>query len=178
MPASLTYPGVYIEEIPSGVRTIVGVSTSMTAFVGPGSRTGGGEHEAARQREGRGGGQRAGDTDDDGLAATVEEVLLDGERHPARLPQTSEDPVEVPEVVDAHRLVVRALPGSADERGHRGADSDDGPDPARDLLDVDTRIGEAGRHGLLPFLWHGIAADHDPEWTTVSRTSGAPTFGR
>src|SRR6266511_544183 len=34
MPASLTYPGVYIEEIPSGVRTIVGVSTSMTAFVG------------------------------------------------------------------------------------------------------------------------------------------------
>src|SRR4029450_971383 len=34
MPSSLTYPGVYIEEIPSGVRTIVGVSTSVTAFVG------------------------------------------------------------------------------------------------------------------------------------------------
>jgi phage tail sheath protein FI len=34
MPASLTYPGVYIEELPSGVRTIVGVSTSLTAFVG------------------------------------------------------------------------------------------------------------------------------------------------
>jgi uncharacterized protein len=34
MPAQLTYPGVYIEEIPSGVRTIVGVSTSVTAFVG------------------------------------------------------------------------------------------------------------------------------------------------
>ena len=29
-----TYPGVYIEEIPSGVRTITGVSTSVTAFVG------------------------------------------------------------------------------------------------------------------------------------------------
>src|SRR5262245_9630342 len=28
-----TYPGVYIEEIPSGVRTIAGVSTSDTAFV-------------------------------------------------------------------------------------------------------------------------------------------------
>ena len=28
------YPGVYIEEIPSGVRTISGVSTSITAFVG------------------------------------------------------------------------------------------------------------------------------------------------
>jgi phage tail sheath protein FI len=34
MPASLTYPGVYIEEIPSGVRTITGVATSITAFVG------------------------------------------------------------------------------------------------------------------------------------------------
>src|SRR5260370_10952198 len=34
MPADLTYPGVYIEEIPSGVRTIVGVSTSIAAFVG------------------------------------------------------------------------------------------------------------------------------------------------
>ena len=34
MPVSPTYPGVYIEEIPSGVRTITGVSTSTTAFVG------------------------------------------------------------------------------------------------------------------------------------------------
>ncbi len=34
MPVQPTYPGVYIEEIPSGVRTIVGVSTSVTAFVG------------------------------------------------------------------------------------------------------------------------------------------------
>ena len=34
MPATLSYPGVYIQEIPSGVRTITGVSTSVTAFVG------------------------------------------------------------------------------------------------------------------------------------------------
>ncbi|MBX9403079.1 phage tail sheath subtilisin-like domain-containing protein [Lysobacter sp. BMK333-48F3] len=34
MPAALTYPGVYVEEIPSGVRTITGVATSITAFVG------------------------------------------------------------------------------------------------------------------------------------------------
>ena len=34
MPTTPTYPGVYIEEIPSGVRTITGVSTSVTAFVG------------------------------------------------------------------------------------------------------------------------------------------------
>ena len=34
MPAALTYPGVYVEEIPSGVRTITGVATSIAAFVG------------------------------------------------------------------------------------------------------------------------------------------------
>jgi phage tail sheath protein FI len=34
VPANLTAPGVYIEEIPSGSRTIVGVSTSVTAFIG------------------------------------------------------------------------------------------------------------------------------------------------
>jgi len=34
MPETPTYPGVYIEEISSGVRTITGVATSITAFVG------------------------------------------------------------------------------------------------------------------------------------------------
>ncbi|HBB87637.1 MAG TPA: phage tail protein [Blastocatellia bacterium] len=34
MPITPTYPGVYVEEIPSGVRTITGVATSITAFVG------------------------------------------------------------------------------------------------------------------------------------------------
>lgn len=34
MPVSLTYPGVYIQEIPSGVRTITGVATSISAFIG------------------------------------------------------------------------------------------------------------------------------------------------
>ncbi len=34
MPAALSYPGVYVEEIPSGVRTITGVATSITAFLG------------------------------------------------------------------------------------------------------------------------------------------------
>ena len=32
MPATLSYPGVYIEEIPIGVRTITGVATSTTAL--------------------------------------------------------------------------------------------------------------------------------------------------
>jgi uncharacterized protein len=34
MPVAVSYPGVYIEEIPSGVRTITGVATSVTAFIG------------------------------------------------------------------------------------------------------------------------------------------------
>jgi len=38
MPQTLSYPGVYIEERPSSVRTIVGVATSITAFVGAAPR--------------------------------------------------------------------------------------------------------------------------------------------
>jgi phage tail sheath protein FI len=38
MPVSPTFPGVYIEEIPSGVRTIVGVATSIAAFAGSAAR--------------------------------------------------------------------------------------------------------------------------------------------
>jgi uncharacterized protein len=34
MPVTPTYPGVYIEELSSGVRTITGVATSITAFIG------------------------------------------------------------------------------------------------------------------------------------------------
>ena len=38
MPVNPTYPGVYIEEVASGVRTITGVATSITAFAGWASR--------------------------------------------------------------------------------------------------------------------------------------------
>jgi len=31
---TVSYPGVYIQEVPSGVRTITGVATSITAFIG------------------------------------------------------------------------------------------------------------------------------------------------
>jgi hypothetical protein len=34
MPVTPTYPGVYIEEVPSAVRTITGVATSITGFLG------------------------------------------------------------------------------------------------------------------------------------------------
>lgn len=34
MPVQTTFPGVYVQEVPSGANTIVGTSTSVTAFVG------------------------------------------------------------------------------------------------------------------------------------------------
>ena len=34
MPVTPSYPGVYVEEVPSQARSIGGVSTSLTAFVG------------------------------------------------------------------------------------------------------------------------------------------------
>lgn len=34
MPVSPTYPGVYVQELPSGTRTITGVASSVTAFIG------------------------------------------------------------------------------------------------------------------------------------------------
>ena len=38
MPVQPTYPGVYVQEASSGVRTIAGVSTSITAFLGAAKR--------------------------------------------------------------------------------------------------------------------------------------------
>src|SRR5713101_4067392 len=38
MPITPTYPGVYVEEVPSGVHTITGVATSITAFIGRAER--------------------------------------------------------------------------------------------------------------------------------------------
>ena len=34
MAVATTYPGIYVQEVPSGVRTIAGVSTSVTMFIG------------------------------------------------------------------------------------------------------------------------------------------------
>ena len=38
MSASVSYPGVYIQDVPSGVHTIVGVATAIAAFVGETAR--------------------------------------------------------------------------------------------------------------------------------------------
>ncbi len=46
MPSQPTYPGIYLEEIPSGVHTLTGVATSVTAFIGYTAR--GLDHRATR----------------------------------------------------------------------------------------------------------------------------------
>jgi Bacteriophage tail sheath protein len=46
MPPDLSYPGVLVEEVPTSVRTIAGVSTSVTAFIGAANR--GRSYRAAR----------------------------------------------------------------------------------------------------------------------------------
>ena len=38
MPVNPTYPGVYLQEVSSGVHTITGVATSITAFIGRAQR--------------------------------------------------------------------------------------------------------------------------------------------
>jgi phage tail sheath protein FI len=48
MPQNQTSPGVYVQEVPGGVRTITGVSTSITAFLG--SSTSGPLNQATRIR--------------------------------------------------------------------------------------------------------------------------------
>ena len=40
MPVQVSYPGVYVQEEPSGVQTITGVSTSIALFVGTGRTIG------------------------------------------------------------------------------------------------------------------------------------------
>ena len=38
MPATYTYPGVYVEEVEAGSRPIEGVGTAVAAFVGLAAR--------------------------------------------------------------------------------------------------------------------------------------------
>ncbi|MFQ4147444.1 phage tail sheath subtilisin-like domain-containing protein [Arthrobacter sp. LAPM80] len=38
MPVTTSYPGVYVTEVPSGIHTITGVATSITAFIGSAAR--------------------------------------------------------------------------------------------------------------------------------------------
>jgi Bacteriophage tail sheath protein len=38
MPVQVTHPGVYVQGVPSGVRTFTGVSTSIAMFMGMAKR--------------------------------------------------------------------------------------------------------------------------------------------
>ena len=55
MPVSTSYPGVYVTEVDSGVHTITGVATSITAFIGRAARGAAGDPVNAEAWAGSGG---------------------------------------------------------------------------------------------------------------------------
>ena len=92
MPATFTYPGIYVEEVPSGVHPIAGASTSDTAFVDyfaawPGRRGDPG-HAASRTTSGASAGLDAQSRPATRCATTSERRPdgLDRAGHPRRQP--------------------------------------------------------------------------------------------
>src|SRR2546425_13229792 len=91
------------------------------------------------------------EANDDGLAAAVDEEIAHGKAEGALNPQAAKLFLEISETVDRGRPVRRSSAGSADERRDRGRDRCDGPDAARNLLDVHTWGGGCDWHVLRPF---------------------------
>jgi phage tail sheath protein FI len=84
MPITPTYPGIYIEEVPSSAHTVVAAPTSITAFVGyshpyktptPGQAI---EMFSFTEYEAQFGGLFASDVFDPGLAYAVNQFFLNG----------------------------------------------------------------------------------------------------
>jgi phage tail sheath protein FI len=116
MPATLTYPGVYIEEIPSGVRTITGVATSITAFVG---RTASGPANEATTITSYSDFERqfGGLQEDFPLSYAVRDFFLNGGSTAiivrALHPNTDSDKAATQKVIDAINKVATAATGAA-----------------------------------------------------------------
>src|SRR5262245_2363049 len=102
MPATVTYPGVYIEEVPSGVHTISGVATSITAFVGYTSRglDNRAKHIFSFADFERSFGGLAADSE---LSYAVQQFFSNGgtEAYVVRVPKASDAAVQAPDVKSA-----------------------------------------------------------------------------
>jgi uncharacterized protein len=121
MPATLSFPGVYIEEIPSGVRTITGVATSITAFLGACAKGPAGEPQLCNSFadfERRFGGLRA----DLPLGYAVRDFYLNG---------------------GTQALIVRVISASA-EKAVIALDGEDGASPSEALVLEAASEGEWG----------------------------------
>lgn len=107
MPVTTTYPGVYIEEVPSGVHTIAGVATSITAFVGYTSR---GLDNRAKHIFSFADFERAfgGLASDSELSYAVQQFFANGgnEAYVVRVPKASDAGVVAPDVKASAASVV------------------------------------------------------------------------
>src|SRR6059058_4073897 len=170
MPVAPTYPGVYIEEIPSGVRTITGVATSITAFIGsalsgptnePVTINSYGDFErifgglwvdstlgyAVRDFYlNRGAQAIIVRIHNDRLGTAIEIKIAYGIAEGAVDPKTAENPFEVPIAVDRHWLICRPTKSTANECCYRSCDPCDSTHPTGNLFDVNAWIGWCNWH--------------------------------
>ncbi|MGW0186533.1 phage tail sheath family protein [Streptomyces sp. NPDC003362] len=144
MPVNVTYPGVYIDEVKSSVRTITGVPTSVAAFVGyaprgPADRpvhiTGWADYEAAF------GGLQANCP----MSYAVYQFYLNGgsEAEIVRVVQADEKPVRLPLGPSTSPKETPARPAAAPPKGNDAGDAaaeGEGGDAAAD----DKRKGGKG----------------------------------
>ena len=140
MPVQTTYPGVYIEEIPSGVRPIVGVSTSVTAFVGR-ARQGPVDEPTDCFSFGDFQRQFGGLWEDSPMSYTVEDFFANGGARAIIVRVYKEDGGSGAGTFTVDNLgLVAKNPGTWAERLRVVATDPDDPDAAKDL---------AGRYGLV-----------------------------
>jgi phage tail sheath protein FI len=135
MPVTPTYPGVYIEELPSGVRTIVGVSTSVAAFIDYFSR---GPIDHAVQVFNFGDFQREfGGLDSDSEASFGVRQFFNNGGSEAWVVRTAETGTYATASVELHDSAGAVLTATAG-RGYRGESIEDPGEWANELrIDVD-----------------------------------------
>jgi hypothetical protein len=113
-----------------------------------------GGRRVGRWRRGRRSKHRVGHAHDPRLGTAVQEELLHRVRRVAAAFEAAVLALEVGEAEYLYRLVEESLAEGSDEGAHRRGDSDDGADTARNLLDVDARIGRLDRHTIPLAGWY------------------------
>ncbi len=162
--ARLHEPAVALDELGHGEvegagrvrRGVIDADDQRVAPLALGGRRRRQRQRAARRRHqaDRGGRGRGRDAHDPGLAAAVQEEVVDGVAQLAVEVQPAEAALEIREAEDLHRLVDRPAGRVADEGRDRGRHAGDGARPAGDLLDIDARIRHGDGHDIpsLVFL--------------------------
>src|SRR5206468_5444197 len=85
----------------------------------------------------------------DRVGAAVQEKVSDRLADRAELPEPAKDALVLGKTLDARLAVYRAFQRPPDKGGNRSGDPGNGPNAARDLLDINARVGQRYRHGSL-----------------------------